>query len=127
MHEQTGGANQPADSRKMLAQYRARIQSLMKKLDDYEGRCKFTHTVIGGFIQSLVSMQKEIDQFKESHPARDYKNFNPLLNGIRYALPVLGEAKKERAKNDVMNVKCHNHIIQAVKYLQGALEKTAGK
>lgn len=127
MHEQPHDANQPVDSRKMLAHYRGRIQSLKKKLDDYEDRCKFTHDVIGGFIQSLVSMQKEIDQFKESLPSRDHKNFNPLLNGIRHALPVLGAAKSERARNDVMNVKCHNFIIHAVKYLEGALEKTAGK
>jgi len=126
LYEQAGGAEQPGDARKKLASYRGRIQSLKKKLDDYESRCKFTHSVIDGFIQSLVNIQKEIDQFKDQLPARDQKTLKPLLNGIRYALPVLGEAKNERATIDEMNVRCHNLIIRAVRHLENALEKTTG-
>jgi hypothetical protein len=98
--------------------------NIIKKLDIYAQRDKFTAEIINNFIVGLDKIKERIEDSKKSRSGIDKKPLNFLIDGIRRAQPLLGQAKKLREISEGMTVQCHNYVINAIRQLENSIEKS---
>jgi hypothetical protein len=125
LQQQTGEVSQPVDSKQELETYIVDInENIIKKLDKYEERDKFTYEIIDTFMKFVADLKGKIDQSKLNQPAVIGKDpFEVLLNGLRDAEIPLGEARKIVGIKGEMTGQCHKKIVSAIKILENILKK----
>jgi hypothetical protein len=122
--KQTGEAGGSGDPKEVLRAYIVDIdENLIKKLDNYDERDKFTVPIITGFMEKIGELKAKISQSILDQSGIDEKHFESMLSGLREAEIKLGEARKLREVKGEMTEQCHRHITRAVSKVEQSIKR----